>query len=63
MLGGSFDKRYAAWAEAEAKVYEAVSGAADAEELAVLRARADLLFSELWDNNEPARSAVVAKTP
>ena len=47
----AFDKRYEAWAAAEAAVYEAMTrlGPLGHAEVAPLRARADELLRDLWE--------------
>ncbi|WP_422098422.1 hypothetical protein [Variovorax sp.] len=53
---GSFNKRYDAWAEAEAKVYEAMDrhGPLGHDEVDHLRELANQLLAELWgETNTP----------
>jgi hypothetical protein len=47
-----FDKRYDAWAAAEAEVYKAMDREITPEKFQALRERADLLLSELWGDHE-----------
>lgn len=47
-----FDKRYDAWAAAEAEVYKALDQQIGRAELQAMRAHADMLLGELWGEDE-----------
>ncbi|XJO17708.1 hypothetical protein ACHMXE_15490 [Variovorax sp. UC122_21] len=52
MATESFNKRYDAWASAEAEVYKAMDETTSPEQLQALRAHADALLNELWGEDE-----------